>query len=89
MSDAPNKPLPLAAIVIAVLLFALVAYPLSVGPAALIANSSWCPEWLEFGLEVVYAPLEWLADNGPDWVRDVIYTYAGWWTTESVRGPSV
>jgi hypothetical protein len=89
MSDAPQKPLPLPAMVIAVLLFALVAYPLSVGPAAWLANSSWCPEWLAFGLEVVYAPLEWLADHGPDWVRDAIYTYAGWWTSEPKARPSV
>jgi hypothetical protein len=43
MSDAPHKPLPLAGIVIAVLLFALVAYPLSIGPVALLSSSPWCP----------------------------------------------
>jgi len=89
MSDAPHKPLPLAAIVVVVLMFALLAYPLSIGPAAWLANSSWCPPWLEFGLQVVYAPLEWLADNGPEWLHDAIYAYAGRWISEPLPGPSM
>ncbi len=87
MSDASNKPLPLVAIVAAVMIFALLAYPLSIGPAAWVVNSPWCPQWVGEGLEVVYFPLEWLADNGPDWIGDALETYADWWIGEPA-GPA-
>ena len=84
MSDAPHKPLPLVAIVTAVMIFALLAYPLSIGPSAWVVNSTWCPQWVRDGLEVVYIPLEWLAGNGPDWIDDALEKYVEWW----ISGPA-
>jgi hypothetical protein len=82
MSDAPHKPLPLAGIVMVVLLFALVAYPLSIGPVALAVDSPWCPEWLNDGFEILYFPLECLVEYSPDWVGKALMTYVGWWLGE-------
>lgn len=88
MSDPHHKPLPLGLIVTAATILILVAYPLSIGPAARIVNSPRCPNWLEESLVVVYAPLEWICDNGPEWGRDLLQSYAGWWLNEPAPPPS-
>jgi hypothetical protein len=87
MSDAPHKPLPLAGLVVGMLLFALVAYPLSVGPVALLVDRPWCPEWFNDGFELFYYPLECLVEFGPDWVGRALMAYVGWWMGDPV-GPA-
>ena len=79
MRDAHPKSPPLALLVTAVVVFTLVVYPLSLGPAAWIANSAWCPQWLDHWLEVIYMPLEWVAENCPAALRETIYAYLEWW----------
>jgi hypothetical protein len=80
MSEESRKPAILP-VVIVMTVAVLVAYPLSVGPAAWVINSAWCPLWLGDMLAIVYLPLEMLADNGPTWLHDVAYAYVDWWTS--------
>jgi hypothetical protein len=56
-----------------VVVVALVAYPLSFGPACWLASRCNLPgDWLF----VVYAPMIWPLNNGPDFLFDAISWYS-------------
>jgi hypothetical protein len=56
----------------------LVAYPLSWGPV-------WCLCWTKFPSAwrmpavLLYAPLVWVIDNGPDWLGELFLSYEELW----------
>jgi hypothetical protein len=59
---------------------ALIAYPLSLGPAAWLAEHDWLTgRTLELA-EKFYYPIIWLDENGPEPVSDAIDWYADLWT---------
>jgi hypothetical protein len=63
-----------------VVVVALVAYPLSSGPVVwLYWNKLGQPGWMKSVMGTVYAPLEWTANNGPDWLKEGISSYCRWW----------
>jgi hypothetical protein len=66
---------------IAVLVAAVVGYPLSIGPVlALHARGFFSYQTVE-ALVKFYGPLQWVYENGPDSIRDAIVWYANLWNS--------
>jgi hypothetical protein len=57
----------------------LVAYPLSIGPACGVLNRTGWPEWARHSYWLVYAPILWIYENGPEPIHDAIAWYCHVW----------
>ncbi len=80
MSEDPdNRKRPGAGFWATIILAALVAYPLSIGPVAWLDMKLDSPKWLETIGTVVYAPLFYSVDHGPTRVTEFYESYLTWW----------
>lgn len=61
-------------------LMLLVTYSLSIGPANYFWHRGYIPEALKGPVLVIYAPLRWLIENGPQSVKGISMPYLVWWT---------
>jgi hypothetical protein len=67
-----------------VVVAALVAYPLSIGPAIYLCRKG--PTWLRDPVHAVYAPVRMALEKCPQPWRDaVVDAYLGWWVVLSLR----
>jgi hypothetical protein len=60
-------------------LVAMLAYPLSVGPAEWLRHHGWIPESMWDAIGTFYGPLAWIYANGPQPLRDVVDWYGHLW----------
>lgn len=64
------------------LILLLVVYPLSVGPLAYVVTSVGeqnVPPWCLNGLSVIYYPVLWAINEGPEWLSRPGSAYMEWW----------
>lgn len=64
----------------ALLLAAIVVYPLSLGPVAWLDTKLGSPKWLETFGTVVYAPMSYSVEHGPQRVTECYMSFINWWT---------
>ena len=57
----------------------LLAYPLSLGPVLWLEINVDVPEWLTEGFALLYAPLNFAHENGPDWLVEAFDWYLELW----------
>jgi hypothetical protein len=60
---------------------ALVAYLLSMGPACWLRAKVDIPDWAVDGIDYAYSPIFWAIWNGPEWFRHIALPYLNWWTS--------
>jgi hypothetical protein len=63
-----------------VVVVALLAYPLSMGPAWRLSREIGLPEFAQHGVDVFYEPVWWARWNGPEWFQNAAQTYLHWWS---------
>jgi len=78
--ELDNRKRPGAVFWAMIILAALVAYPLSIGPVASLDKKLGSPEWLETIGTVVYAPAFYSIEHGPKRVSECYDRYITWWT---------
>jgi len=60
-----------------VVVFGLLAYPLSWGPACWILWRTGTPPWAVQCYQRIYGPLLWIYGQSPSWIQDAIQWYCG------------
>jgi hypothetical protein len=60
-------------------LVVVVLYLLSIGPVAWTIRQPWCPLWLYGSVQIIYSPIGWLEENGPQPIRTAIGWYGDFW----------
>ena len=78
MSESRKKP-GVAFWATVVVVAALVAYPLSVGPVECMHVHLGFPHWVRTTVDFIYEPLFWAMRNGPQWFRVLFSKYISWW----------
>jgi len=73
---------PGAALWATALVFMALLYPLSVGPAIWLFDHKMMPGWARNPVEWFYAPLDWIAHQGPDPIRAPLFWYAELWRSK-------
>ena len=68
-----------ATVVVVVVLLALLAYPLSIGPAIWICDQDWSPEWAWPAYWQVYDPIISVCNEGPAPFDDALNWYVNLW----------
>ena len=77
MSDDRKKPL--WPWIVALLIGLPVLYVASLGPAGWLVNRVFGPGWLKNALVVIYMPIIWLEQNGPQPIQYAIRWYGQFW----------
>jgi len=62
-----------------IVVLVLVGYPLSLGPTAWVVRQPWCPTWAFGVCMIIYSPIIWLEQNGPQPIRYAIRWYGQFW----------
>ena len=78
MSEPRKKPGVAFSATVAVVVV-LVAYPLSMGPAAWLAWQDWTPQWALMAYGRFYSPILHLAASGPQPIYDLVDRYIRIW----------
>ena len=78
--DHDNRKHPGAGFWATIILAAVVAYPLSIGPVAWLYHKTGEPGWLGTAGDIVYAPLAFTIDKCPTKLGSQFHGYIEWWT---------
>ncbi len=70
-----------------VVVVALIAYPLSWGPAYWVCGKVGGPEWGWQALSCIYSPMHKKARWAPDRVRNALDSYYYWWNPDARDPP--
>jgi hypothetical protein len=60
-----------------VVIVAVLAYPLSFGPACSLTDQEWCPLWLLGAYHFIYWPMLRVLESGPEWLTNAILWWVG------------
>jgi hypothetical protein len=71
----------------AIVLVALVAYPLSWGPAYRFCDVAGGPEGGWLVLSYVYFPMRCAVGRSPEWLRNALESYYYWWNPHALDAP--
>jgi hypothetical protein len=57
-------------------LVVVLLYGASFGPVCWASREPWFPSWLIEPLSLIYSPVIWIGENGPQAIRDALHRYA-------------
>jgi hypothetical protein len=78
MSEDRKQPGAVFWCIVAVVAIAIL-YPFSIGPVVWLEDHDCLPEILESPISVVYWPLSWIDDEGPDVLKESLEWYVSLW----------